>query len=180
MTAYAGLLRAVNLPSHNKVAATDLRAMLGRLGFANVRSLLQSGNLVFEARPRSTAGLERTLERAAANDLRLETDVFVRSASEWDDVVAANPFRAEAKRDPGHLLVVVLKDAPGAPAVTALRKAIRGRERVEAEGRHAYVVYPDGVGRSKLTARLIERHLGTRGTARNWNTVLKLQAMLRG
>ena len=62
--------------------------------------------------------------------------------------------------------------------VKALRAAIRGRETIEAVGKQLYVVYPDGVGQSKLTHALIERHLGTRATGRNWNTVLKLAALV--
>jgi uncharacterized protein (DUF1697 family) len=70
-----------------------------------------------------------------------------------------------------------LKEAPSREDVIALQTAIKGREVVRAEGRHAYIVYPDGVGRSRLTNALIERKLGTRGTGRNWNTVLKLGAL---
>jgi len=81
------------------------------------------------------------------------------------------------KADPGHLLMLCLKDEPGRDAVTALQKAIVGREIVRAKGRSLYVVYPDGVGTSRLTAVLIERKLGTRVTGRNWNTVLKLAAL---
>ena len=62
--------------------------------------------------------------------------------------------------------------------VAALQKAIVGREVVRAKGRCAYIVYPDGIGRSKLTGALIEKKLGTRGTARNWNTVLKLRNLV--
>jgi uncharacterized protein (DUF1697 family) len=69
-----------------------------------------------------------------------------------------------------------LKDAPAAAAVRALQAAITGRETVRTWGAHAYLVYPDGVGRSRLTIALIERTLGSRGTGRNWNTVLKLEA----
>jgi uncharacterized protein (DUF1697 family) len=69
---------------------------------------------------------------------------------------------------------MALKDAPDAEAVEALRAAIKSREVVHAEDRHAYIVYPDGIGRSRLTNRVIEGKLGTRGTGRNWNTVLKL------
>jgi uncharacterized protein (DUF1697 family) len=105
------------------------------------------------------------------------TEYFVRTATEWNAIVAANPFRAEAKRDPGHLVVMCLKDAPPAAAVKALQSAISGREVVKAKGPQAYFVYPDGMGRSKLTITLIERMLGTRGTARNWNTVMKLSAL---
>jgi len=75
--------------------------------------------------------------------------------------------------------VMFLHDAPDAAGVKALRTAIAGRERVEVIGRHAYLVYPDGIARSRLTSRLIEEKLGVRGTGRNWNTMLKLAAMTR-
>ena len=83
----------------------------------------------------------------------------------------------EAERDPARLLVVFLKDAPGAAHVKALAEAIAGPEVVRARGRHAYIFYPAGIGRSSLTHALIEKRLGTHGTGRNWNTVLKLAAL---
>lgn len=177
MTSHIALLRAINLAGRNQVAMTDLRELLVQLGFVNVRSLLQTGNLVFEGRARSSGGLEGLLEREVFGRLGLRTDVFVRSAKDWKTIVSGNPFRQEAERDPAHLLVVFLKDAPTAKAVDTLQDAISGREVVRARGRHAYVVYPDGIGRSRLTNAVIEKHLGTRGTARNWNTVLKLGAL---
>ncbi len=75
------------------------------------------------------------------------------------------------------MLVIFLKDAPAATHVRALQAAVSGREVLRTDGAHAYVVYPDGVGRSRLTHALIERKLGTRGTGRNWNTVLRLAAL---
>lgn len=177
--AFAALLRGVNVGGNRKVAMADLRGMLADLGFAEPRSLLQSGNLVFGAPGGTTAAkLERVLEKEAAHRLALETDFHVRDAGEWGRVVAGNPFRKEAQRDPGHLLVVFLKRPVTAAHVAALRAAIRGPERVEATGRHAYVVYPAGIGRSKLTTAVIDAKLGTRGTGRNWNTVLKMAALL--
>lgn len=173
---HLALLRAVNVAGHQIIGMAHLRAWLTRLGFADVRSLLQSGNLVFKGGAKSSAQLERMLEAAAAKQLKLETDFFVRSAAEWQEVIAHNPYPAEAERDPGHLLVMCLKDAPAAAAVRALQAAITGRETVRTWGAHAYLVYPDGVGRSRLTIALIERTLGSRGTGRNWNTVLKLEA----
>ena len=170
---HVALLRAVNLGSHNKIGMSDLRDLLVGLGFEHVQTLLQSGNIVFEARGKTTA-LEQTLERAAAKQLGLETDFFVRTAKEWRAVIEANPFPREAKDDPSHLLAVITKDPVDPANVTALQKAIVGREVVRAKGRCAYIVYPDGIGRSKLTSAVIEKKLGTRGTARNWNTVLKL------
>ena len=70
-----------------------------------------------------------------------------------------------------------LKKAPGVQEVEALQAAIQGREAVRAVGRQAYIVYPDGMGTSKLTINVIEKKLGTRATGRNWNTVLKLGAL---
>jgi uncharacterized protein (DUF1697 family) len=176
VTTHIALLRAVNLAGYNAVAMADLRDLLTGLGFGDARSVLQSGNLVFRSERRG-ASLERLLEVEAAKRLSLETDFFVRTGAEWRTVVARNPFPEEAARDPAHLLVMFLKEAPAARAVETLRAAIRGREVVRADGRAAYLVYPDGIGRSRLTTAIIEKHLGTRGTGRNWNTVLRLAAM---
>lgn len=177
MTTYIGLLRAINLAGHNKVSMSDLREWLTGLGMSNPQTLLQSGNLVFGSDVRATAPLEKTLESAAARQLRLETAFFVRTAKEWQGIIADNPFPDEAKADPGHLLMMCLKDAPDAKSVKALQDAIKDREAVRAKGRQAYFVYPDGIGRSRLTTTLIEKKLGTTGTARNWNTVLKIGAL---
>jgi uncharacterized protein (DUF1697 family) len=109
----------------------------------------------------------------------LRTEFFVRTAAEWQTVIARNPFTDEATNDPVHLLVMVHKDAIAAAKVAALRAAITGPERVEAAGRQTYIVYPAGIGRSKLTTSRIEGTLGSRGTGRNWNTVLKLADLAR-
>ena len=177
MTRTIALLRAVNVTGHNRVAMADLREFVTQLGFLQARSLLQSGNLVFRGGRRSPVQLERLLEREAAARLDLQTDFFVRSGAEWKQIVATNPFRAEAARDPGHLIVMFLKAAPSADQLRSLRSAIKDREVVEIQDRHAFIVFPDGVGRSRLTTALIERKLGTRGTGRNWNTVRKLGAL---
>jgi uncharacterized protein (DUF1697 family) len=174
---HIALLRAVNLAGINKVGMADLRDMLAGLGFDDAQTLLQSGNVVFSCGNTTTASLEQTLERAAVKQLGVDTAFFVRTAKEWQAIIDANPFPREAKNDPSHLLAVILKDDVSAANVTALQKAIVGSEVVRAKGRCAYVVYPDGIGRSKLTSALIEKKLGTRGTGRNWNTVLKLAVL---
>jgi uncharacterized protein (DUF1697 family) len=180
MPTYIALVRGINVGGHNMVAMQELRKLCERLGLENVRTLLQSGNVVFESASRDAAALEAKLEQETAKKLGVKPAYFIRTADEWASLVKRNPFRAEAERDPGHLLAVVMKHAPGAAAVKALRAAIVGRELVETRGREGYFFYPDGVGRSKLTPNLIEKHLGGGGTARNWNTVLKLLAVTRG
>ncbi|HZM28035.1 MAG TPA: DUF1697 domain-containing protein [Gemmatimonadales bacterium] len=167
------LLRAVNLP-HSQVAMSDLRDLLLQVGFTEPRSLLQSGNLVFRTRSTSTERLEALLESETRKRLDVDTDYMVRTAAEWEGLIAANPFPKEAQRDPGRLLVVALKAKAEADRVGALQAAIQGPEIVRGVGKQLYVVYPNGVGRSRLTSSLIEKKLGTRGTGRNWNTVLKL------
>jgi uncharacterized protein (DUF1697 family) len=174
---HIALLRAINLGSYNKVSMADLRKLLSDLGMKNPQSLLQSGNLIFEAGARGTAQLEKLLEAGAAKQLGLETGFFVRTGEEWQQVIADNPFPKEARLDPGHTVLMCLKDAPSPAAVKALQDAIKDREVVKARGRHAYFLYPDGMGRSRLTMTLIEKKLATSATARNWNTVLKLGAL---
>ena len=174
---YVALLRAINLAGRNRVAMSALREFAEALHLEEPRTLLQSGNLVFRSRTRAEV-LERELEAGVQTHLGVDVEFFVRSASEWVSIVARNPFKNEAKRDPGLLVAVLLKDAPDAKHAKALQAAIVGREVVRIDGRHAYVVYPDGQGRSRLTSTLIEKTLGTRGTARNWNTVLKLRDIL--
>jgi uncharacterized protein (DUF1697 family) len=171
---HLAFLRAVNVGGTGKIAMADLRAWLTKLGFANAQTLLQSGNLVFRGGSLTGAALEQHLEREAEKWLGLQTDFFVRTVEELEEVIAHNPFLDAAKNDASHLVVAVLKSAPTASQVKALETAIKGRERVDAYGRHAYIVYPDGIGTSKLTLPVIERHLGTRGTCRNWNTTLKM------
>ena len=176
MTTWIALVRAVNLAGRNAVAMSDLRTLCESCGLADVRTLLQSGNVVFRtARREASPALEQRLEKDMAARLGLETHFMVRSAEEWDAIVAKNPFRAEATRDPGHLVAMILKAAPAPASVKALQAAIKGPERLRASGSHLYIVYPDGMGRSKLTNAVIEKTLAIRGTARNWNTVLKLQ-----
>jgi len=174
---HIALLRAVNLAGYNKVGMADLRELLVGLGFTDAQTLLQSGNVIFSGGNKSTGALEQTLERAAAKQLGIETDFFVRTAKEWQQIIDVNPFPREAREDPSHLLAVIVKHDLAAANVTALQKTIVGREVVRAKGRCAYIVYPDGIGRSKVTAAMIEKKLGTRGTGRNWNTVLKLAAL---
>ncbi|HTP82908.1 MAG TPA: DUF1697 domain-containing protein [Alphaproteobacteria bacterium] len=180
MATHLAFLRAVNVGGTGKIAMADLRTWLAGLGFAGVQTLLQSGNLVFRGGARAGVGLERFLEDKARGNLGLDTDFFVRNPVEWAEVIARNPFPEAAHDDPSHLLVVVLKAAPTPAQVRALQAAIRGREVVRAQGCELYAVYPDGIGNSKLTLPLIEKHLGTRGTGRNWNTVLKMAALANG
>ena len=179
MPGFVALFRAINVGGRGTVAMADLRNMAAGLGLQAPATLLQSGNLVFTAQA-DAAALERAIEAAAKAELGLETRVLVRSAPQWAELVAACPFAEFARDDPGRLLAMPLRDLPPPEAEAALRAAISGREAVALHGATAYLAYPEGIGRSKLTSALVERRLGTIGTARNWNTVMKIAAALAG
>jgi uncharacterized protein (DUF1697 family) len=176
---YIALLRGINVGGNVKVAMAELRDMVARLGMSEVRTILQSGNLVFASGPRATAELERLLETETEKRTGLDIAYFVRSAVEWEMLVRDNPFTREAERDPAHLLAMLLKGEPAPHLIETVQAAVRGPEHLRAVGRCAYVTYPEGIGRSRVTNAWLERGLATRGTARNWNTVLKLAALAR-
>jgi uncharacterized protein (DUF1697 family) len=158
---------------------SDLRDLLADLGFGGVISLLQTGNLVIESDRQAGAALERLLEKATTERLGVFVDYIVRSADELEKIVARNPFPKEAKDAPSNLLVMFLKTTPSAKDEDALRASIKGPEIIGRYRKQLYVVYPAGIGRSKLTGALIEQKLGSRGTARNWNTIHRLLAICK-
>jgi uncharacterized protein (DUF1697 family) len=170
MIPHLALLRAVNVGGRT-VAMAELRVLFEGLGFDGAKTLLQTGNVIFRAEGADQA-LERRLEAAFADRFGFAADFIVRSAAEWERALAANPFLDEARDDPSHLVLMPLKAAPTG------KLNWPGPERIALGDRCAYLVYPEGIGRSKLTITVVEKALGVRGTGRNWNTALKLRDAL--
>ncbi len=177
MPTQIALLRAVNVAGHGLLSMAALRDMLGLLGFTECKTLLQSGNAIFQSETMSGAAVEKLLETETERRLGVRTSFMVRTPAELKKVIDENPFPNEAKNHPGHLLVIFLKDKAGPNAQKALDAAIKGEERGVIIGKHIYIDYTEGVGRSKLTAKVIEKAVGCSGTGRNWNTVQKLHAL---
>lgn len=177
MTTHIALLRGINVGGHNSVAMADLRCFVEELGFGDVRTLLQTGNIVFTGTARTAAALERTLETESAKRLDLHAAYMIRTPKELASAIGDNPFPKEAAADPGHLIVMFLKNAPSPAAVKSLQAAIKGPELICAIRNQLYIVYPAGIGESRLTIKLIEDKLRTLGTGRNWNTIQKLAAL---
>ena len=173
------LLRGINVGGNKMVAMAELRALCGKLGFGNPQTLLQSGNLVFQCADSTAETLEAQLEREIEKRLKVQCSVLVRTVKEWDRLIVRNPFVTEAAKDPARLIAYCLKSPAARGAADALRAAIAGPERVEVDGRHAYLWYPIGIGSSKVTPGLVEKKLGTIATGRNWNTVQKLAALAK-
>ena len=165
MTTYFAFLRGINVTGNNMMRMADLQALCTSLGFRDVRTLLQSGNVVFRAR-RATA---KQIEEAVGVRVMLRTEAELRG------VVANNPF--DPVRNPSQLLVAFLeRDAPD-DAAARLRKVYSGPDVFHVAGRELYVDYLEGIGKSKLTHTLLERTLGMATTMRNWNTVNRLLAL---
>lgn len=175
MSRWIGLLRAVNVGGR-KLAMADLRHAMEQAAFTNIRTLLASGNVVFDAKAGTASKLETKIEAAIKAQTGLETDVMVRSPMEMAAVVAANPFPRQARADPAHLVTVFYKTTPDLDQLKAYLGRYKGPETVKAIGRELFIVFPQGIGPSKF---LLPKKVGA-GTMRNWNTVLKLLEMASG
>lgn len=172
MTTTYFFLRGINVGGNNLIKMAELRDIASDLGWENPRTLLQSGNLVAEAPASSDVGSE--LSKVLLERKQMKVAVLVRTRSELDSVIAKNPFKEEAERDPSHLLVLFMASEPPTELVESVQKAIVGPERIHAFGNHLYMVYPDGIGDSKVGKTPGWNELTKGGTARNWNTILKL------
>ena len=172
------LLRGINVGGRNKIRMADLRELYASLGFRNARTLLQSGNAVFETAESDMTLVGREIEAGIRRAFSLDIRVIMRSAAEFEAVLQRHPFSAEHLREARKVAVVFLSDAPTADALTELRASNTGPEIIHADGCELYIFYTEGMARSKLDNKRIERHLRLVSTARNWNTCLKLRKLL--
>jgi uncharacterized protein (DUF1697 family) len=175
MARLIALLRAVNVGGR-KLPMAELRALCADLGWKDVETYIQSGNLVFSA-PGKPEALEAQLEKAIEDRFGLDVPVIVRTAAQWAHYVAANPFPEVAEGEPNRLQLLVSKRPPDGEAAAKLTARARAGEIVEAAGGALWFHFPEGVGTSKLTPAAIDKAAGSPSTGRNWRTVVKLQEM---
>jgi uncharacterized protein (DUF1697 family) len=175
MARLIALLRAVNVGGR-KLPMAELRALCGELGWADIETYIQSGNVVFRA-PGKTDAQEKKLEEAIKDRFGLDVPVIVRTAAQWAAYVGANPFPKVAGDEPNRLQLLVSKRPPRTDAAEKLNERAQAGEKVEAAGGALWFHYPEGVARSKLTPALIDRACGSPSTGRNWRTVVTLKEM---
>ncbi len=176
-TRCVALLRGINVGRAKRVAMADLRSLVEGLGFTEVRTLLNSGNVVFTSAGRGWQGAAPRIEQALAAQLGVASRVTVLSAAEMAKVVADNPLLGVA-RDPSRLLVAALAD-PGDRALLApLSQQDWAPEALALGERVAYLWCSEGILASRL-AESLGRVLRDGSTARNWATILKLHALLQ-
>jgi uncharacterized protein (DUF1697 family) len=169
------LLRGVNLGQRNRIAMAELREALTDAGFEDVRTYVQSGNVVLSSNA-SPERVARKCERVIEDRFELDVDVVVRTRDELAKIVKRDPLGKVAK-DPKRYQVTFLAAKPDASVVKKLAATAAEPEQVVHHGRELYAWHPNGVGRSKLAALLAGPRLGVAATARNWATVTKLLAM---
>lgn len=179
MPVVISMLRAVNVGGTGKIRMEALKALYESLGLRDVSTFIQSGNVVCRAQQRELPKLSRKIEDAIEESHGFRTDVILRTVPEMQHVVDRNPFAARPDVPPNKLLVTFLAGDPGEEARDRVRAIEISPEELQLDGREMYIYYPVGVGLSKLPSAKIGRALGTPGTARNWNTVLKLLEMGR-
>jgi uncharacterized protein (DUF1697 family) len=167
MTAYAALLRAINVGGTGKLPMIELRQLCADAGLSDVATYIQSGNVVFRSR-RSEAAVTKLLEHALAKKLGKPVGVFVRTRAELAAVLDANPF---AKAAPNQVLVLFLNAAPPRGSLQELKTP--GGEQVSAHGREVFIHFPQGMGKSKLKLPFQKT-----ATGRNLNTIQKLVSLL--
>lgn len=173
MTSYVALLRGINLGPRNRLAMADLRALLDKLGYEDVRTHLQSGNAIFNAGTRSARAVETAVEQAIERELGLALRVLVRSAAQMAKVVAADPLGDRASDHARYMVVFLEKPVP-ASALAGIDPAAYAPEEFAVDGRHLYLWLPDGSHASRLARVMGEKRLGGAATMRNWRTVTRL------
>lgn len=174
MVTFVSMLRGVNVGGHNRVKMPELAELFQSLGFAGVRTYVQSGNIVFSSSAKDTASVEKKIEKALKQRLSLGVNVLVRTRDELRNIVVRNPFTG---KNPDRLHVTFLAKKPVSVPIEKLNTLRTGEEEFAVRGRQVYLFLPNGIGRSKLSNNFLEKALAMPATTRNWNTVTALLEM---
>jgi uncharacterized protein (DUF1697 family) len=176
MTVYVSMLRAVNVGGTSVLKMDALRTVYESMGLKDVRTLLASGNVVFRSGLKDRQQLVKRIMQEIERKLSLHVEVILRSLAEIESIIERGPVLSP-RADMAKLQVMFLAGVPEGAAQSVLtkwHKEAKLPEMLEMRGPEIYLYYPEGVGRSKLSVAVIENKLGVSGTARNWNTLMKL------
>ncbi len=180
MPSYVAMLRGINVSGSKPVKMEALRASFEALGFKNIRTYVQSGNVVFEAEERAAAPLGPKIVARIKRDFGYDVPVLVLAAGELARVVDENPFVKQRGIDLTKLHVTFLAAAPAAAGLKKMEGVSSGRDAFRCLGTTIYLICPDGYGNTKLSNNAFERALGAAATTRNWKTITTLAALAAG
>ncbi len=173
MPRYVALLRSVNVAGHGRLAMDDLRRSFAELGYDDVVTYIQTGNVLFTTASKSEKAVVAAIEGQLAADYGDAPDVLLRTVADLQRAGSSSPY-AKAGADPARHHVTFLATAPAKSVLAALNLPASGRDQLVVDGREVYVHTPNGYAETKYTGTFLERRLGVVSTTRNWNTVTKL------
>lgn len=175
MPVLISMLRGVNLGPHNRIKMDALRALCTSLKFEDVRTYVQSGNVIFRSKQqKNEAEVAKKVQSAIEREYGFRPEVIIRTPEQMRQTIQANPFGQRVKMEPSKVLVTFLASEPDAEARAALSKLKEYPEELHLEGRELFIYFPNGAGKSKLPWSSLDKRLKTAGTARNWNSVLQI------
>jgi len=177
MQSWIILFRGINVGGNNIVPMAELRALMTEIGFEGAQTYIQSGNLVLQA-DRGAADITSSIASAVEEKFGFKPHLMVLSLADFGAAINANPF-PEAVADPKTLHLFFTAETSPTPDMAAMEKWKTESETFKLIDTVFYLHAPDGIGRSKLAAR-VERLLGVDTTARNWRSALKIQELARG
>ncbi len=177
MPVLISMLRGVNLGPHNRIKMDALRALYESLKLENVRTYVQSGNVIFQTKEKNVAGLAKKIQNAFEEEFGFRSDVILRTTDELRQAIAANPFAKRRDVEPGKLLITFLAAEPDTEAHSVLLGFKAHPEELHLKGRELYIYFPNGAGKSKLPWSSVAKLLKTTGTARNLNSATKMLEM---
>lgn len=157
-----------------------LRSLYESLRLRDVRTYVQSGNVIFRTEERDVALMTKRLQKAIEKTFGFQCDVILRTTSELREVIARNPFANRRGIEPSKLLVTFLASDPGEEARKQVRKIKTNPDELWIDGCEMYTYFPNGMARPKVSWAAIEKILKISGTGRNWNSVTKLLEMAEG
>jgi uncharacterized protein (DUF1697 family) len=176
MPIYVAMLRGINVGGHKKIKMEQLRAGLEATGLRQVKTYIQSGNVVFKTAKTSSEAICRKIEKAILEDFGHSVPVITRTAAAMKSVIEKNPFLKQ-HIDQEKLHVMFLSEAPAASAVKELEALVAAPEQLHCVGEEIYFHLPNGVAESILMKKPLDRLLAVHTTTRNWRTVNTLHQM---
>jgi uncharacterized protein (DUF1697 family) len=179
MPIYIAMLRGINVGGNKRIKMDDLRKSFEALGFEQVKTYIQSGNVVFKAAKSSSAALGKKIEARIISDFGFSASVIVRTGTELSATIAANPFLTQRGIDPEKLHVVFLSDIPATTALKKLAEFTVAPDQSQCVGREIFLYLPNGFSASSLWKVPWEKALAVVTTTRNWKTVNSIHQMCR-
>ena len=180
MPIYIAMLRGINVSGHKIIRMELLRKSFEALGVRNVKTYVQSGNVIFEGGKEVPANLVEAICKRILRDFGFPVPVLLKTAKELERIIRDNPFVKQPGIDDSKLHVTFLSDTAPRAAEKSLEALAVNPEQFHVSGREIYLYCPNGYGRTKLSNTAIEKKLGVAGTTRNWKSVNALLTLAAG